>query len=33
MSDGATTALMQGLLRPELLASKAYAVADGEGLI
>ncbi|WP_298171713.1 histidinol-phosphate transaminase [Acidithiobacillus sp.] len=33
MSDSATTALMQSLLRPELLASKAYAVAADEGLI
>lgn len=33
MSDNATTALMHSLLRPELLASKAYAVAPSEGLI
>ena len=33
MSDSAVTALMHGLLRPELLASKAYAVADAEGFI
>ncbi|MBN6741192.1 histidinol-phosphate transaminase [Acidithiobacillus sp. MC6.1] len=33
MSDEATIALMQSLLRPELLASKAYAVAPSDGLI
>ncbi|MHB8235868.1 MAG: histidinol-phosphate transaminase, partial [Acidithiobacillus ferrivorans] len=33
MSDEATITLMQSLLRPELLASKAYAVAPSDGLI
>ncbi|OYV82271.1 MAG: hypothetical protein B7Z70_02730 [Acidithiobacillus ferrivorans] len=33
MNDKATTTLMQSLLRPELLASKAYAVTPSDGLI